>query len=80
VWLTLYSLLKCLSKIAFYAIAVALKKLFEPEAKERQGHRSDIKEKLPECGKGQSRDKAVKPLGVSVFGCDPLPLPLPNYS
>ncbi len=46
-------------------IAARCKGVYEEEAKERQGARTDIKENLPECSKGQARDKAGKALAVS---------------
>lgn len=42
-----------------------MKELFAKEAKERQGTRTDIKEKFPESEIGQARDKAGEAVGVS---------------
>jgi hypothetical protein len=39
--------------------------LLAAEAKKRQGARTDIKAKLPECDMGQARDKAAELFGVS---------------
>ncbi len=46
-------------------IAVKIKPMFEQEAKQRQGARTDVQENLPEGTFGQSRDKAAKTLGIS---------------
>jgi DNA modification methylase len=46
-------------------VAAELEPHFAVEAKERQGHRSDIKAKLPERSNGQARDKAAAAVGVS---------------
>lgn len=46
-------------------IAVEAEKLFAIEAKQRQGTRTDIKEKIPECYKGQARDKAAEACQVN---------------
>jgi len=46
-------------------IALSLEDLYADRARNRQGSRTDIKEILPECSKGQSRDQAGAVLGVS---------------
>lgn len=47
------------------AVATESLPLFEAEAKERQGKRTDIKELIPESSKGQARDKAAAAVGVN---------------
>jgi ParB-like chromosome segregation protein Spo0J len=46
-------------------VGARLRDMFDKEAKGRQGKRTDIKENLPECPKGQSRDLAGKAVKVS---------------
>ena len=46
------------------AIAAEALPHFEEEAKKRQGSRTDIQEKIPECS-GQSRDQAAAKVGVN---------------
>jgi hypothetical protein len=45
--------------------AARIKEYYEVEAKERQGHRSDIGANLPESSTGRARDKAGEAMGVS---------------
>lgn len=46
-------------------VAVEALPHFEREAKQRQGSREDIVEKIPECQKGRARDKAGSMFNVN---------------
>lgn len=46
-------------------VAAKLSEYYEKQAKERQGMRTDIVEKLPQCETGRARDLAGKSVGVS---------------
>ena|GEM_PF-6071643 len=45
-------------------VDAAARAIYDRQARERQGQRSDIQENLPECS-GQARDAAGKAVGVS---------------
>ena len=51
-------------------VGARLRKVFDDEAKERQGTRTDIVENLPQSSKGRSRDKAGEAVAVSGKSVD----------
>lgn len=53
-----------MSRAASAVLAEPLCKWFVDEAKKRQGARTDIKAKLPECSNGQARDQLGKLFGI----------------
>ncbi|WLD13116.1 hypothetical protein [Planctellipticum variicoloris] len=45
-------------------IAARIREIYDRQAKERQGSRTDIVANLPQCDTGKARDKAGEAVGV----------------